>query len=78
MKNDFCQILSTEAGVGTNPVEDSDEDSEKKIIIGCGVALHRGSKLASHPTATGSNLSFPEKFSEEKLSKLLRLINGAG
>ena len=33
---------------------------------------------ASHPAAPGSMPSVPKKFSEEKLSMLLRLINGAG
>ena len=38
----------------------------------------RGSTLASHPAAPGSIPPVPRKFSEEKLSMLLRLINGTG
>ena len=41
-------------------------------------AYHRGSILASHPAAPGSIASVPEFFSDEKLSMLLRLINGTG
>ena len=37
-----------------------------------------GSKLASHPATLGLIPSIPEFFSEEKLTMLLRLINGAG
>ena len=40
----------------------------------CGGGIAR----ASHPAAPGSMPSVPKKFSEEKLSMLLRLINGAG
>ena len=34
--------------------------------------------VASHPAAPGSITCIPEIFSEEKLSMMLRLINGAG
>ena len=43
-----------------------------------GAAQHRGNFLASHPAARGSNPRFHKKIPEEKLSKLLRFINGAG
>ena len=39
---------------------------------------YRGSILASHPAAPGSNPSITKKISEEKVSMLLRLINGTG
>ena len=39
---------------------------------------HRGSILASHPAAPGSNPIISDTFSEEKLLILLRLINGTG
>ena len=47
------------------------------LVLNASAVLHRGSMLASQPAALGLIPSVPEIFSDEKLSMLLRLINGA-